>query len=171
MFLSQPCIPLLFSPTCYMHHPSHSLRLDHFIMSISYKAPHCAFVSNLLLCLPLLLKFPLSVTQLISKDLSKPHNMFMHMHCQICTVGYWILQGSLQEYSNKHSAAEKFVLTSLYWMNMCSRWYTPDLHVVTTDICTKAPRLVSQCSRNQCQVSVASRRQSVSDQCLLQTCC
>ena len=47
---------------------------------------------------------------------------------------YWILQESLQEYRNKHSAAEKLVLTSLYWMNMCSRWYTPDLHVGTTDI-------------------------------------
>jgi hypothetical protein len=59
----------------------------------------------------------------------------VHVHCWACTVGYWILQGSLEEYSNKHSAAEKLVLTSLYWVNMCSRWYTPDLPVGTTDIC------------------------------------
>ena len=59
----------------------------------------------------------------------------VHVHCGACIVGYWISQGSLEEYSNKHSAAEKLVLTSLYWVNMCSRWYTPDLPVGTTDIC------------------------------------
>jgi len=38
----------------------------------------------------------------------------VHVHCGACIVGYSILQGSLEEYSNKHSAAEKLVLTSLY---------------------------------------------------------
>ena len=137
------------------------------------------------------LKFPLSVTQIVSKDLSKPHNMFMfcskkllaavvclwlfiehisgayihtvthlhtsvracvcvcvracvcvwgvwggvhmHMHCHICTFECWILQGSLKEHSNKHFASEKLVLSSLYWMKMCCRWYTPDLNIGTTE--------------------------------------
>lgn len=61
----------------------------------------------------------------------------------------------------QHSDAETFILTSRYRWHISSRWYTPDLYVVTDGIYTSAPwhqSLSVSCRKlNRCQVSVEGR--------------
>lgn len=46
------------------------------------------------------------------------------------------LYKEVKKCGNIHSDAENFILTSVYrpTKHMGSRWYTSDLHIVTTDI-------------------------------------
>jgi hypothetical protein len=46
------------------------------------------------------------------------------------------LQKIFRKYSNKHSEAESFILTSMYTRHVSGRWYTPDSNVTTTNIQT-----------------------------------
>ena len=47
------------------------------------------------------------------------------------------MEGSRGKVSN--ALMLNFILSSLYTWHICSRWYTSDLHVVTTDIYTLFP--------------------------------
>lgn len=60
---------------------------------------------------------------------------------------------------HKHTDADNFTLTYMHTKHMGSRWYTADLHVVTTNIYasvpTVAPRLGSLRRKNRRKLSVA----------------
>ena len=68
------------------------------------------------------------------------------------------MQGSLKKWGI-NTDAEDFILTAMYTWHMCSRWYTPDLHVVTIFIMHLSHCGTKACipAKNQSQVSVARR--------------
>jgi hypothetical protein len=55
-----------------------------------------------------------------------------------CSTEQKITQSSFLKKYGKHNNAKKFV-SSMYTQHTGSRWYTPDIHVDTTDIYAYAP--------------------------------
>jgi hypothetical protein len=53
--------------------------------------------------------------------------------------------------------AENCILTSTYLFYMCSKWYTSDLHVVTSDIYAFVPTMTLNPGKQEVQLSGARK--------------
>jgi hypothetical protein len=76
----------------------------------------------------------LSHTQTYVHIDANEHTWDTYVHIFIDLGVYVKERAAKKKWSSKRYGVVKFIWTSLYSRHVCSRWYTPDFHVVTTVI-------------------------------------
>jgi hypothetical protein len=158
----------MWFPLCISQYEAMKYKFTHLVLHDSY----CDFI--------IVLSYVLIITKIITCSVQSiaPQGLSQYMHTCV-TSGQALCTYVMYKTVSKNKVTNipdtnNAILTLIYTSAMGSRWYTSNLnsyHLHTSNWPTVGPRLVSQCRRDQCQVSVAQMQQLTSRQHLLQIAC